>query len=161
MSGADDRVMLAAARADAVFGLDADPCDGEAGQLLLVRKFDGAAPPDPARVAGRFSCAGRTLIVDPANGRGLQFRGLLTLAASGEFDLEVAPLGSIPGYTVAGTWTLAADGGLTLPHSTAAETWFAAIDRGYDSIVFVDDVVEVGTAPRFSLGFGVREKTPN
>src|SRR5204863_6171836 len=36
----DSRVMLAAANANMVFGLDADESDGEAGLLFLVRKFE-------------------------------------------------------------------------------------------------------------------------
>ena len=60
-----------------------------------------------------------------------------------------------------GTYTLAADGGMTISVNGTNETWFAAIDRSYNTLVFVEDFVETRTnnIPELDLRFGVREKT--
>ena len=41
------------------------------------------------------------------------------------------------------------------------EIWFAAINRTYDTVVLVDNVIEVraNNTPELNLGLGVREKT--
>ncbi len=158
---ADARVMLAAANANIVFGLDAEESDGEAGMAFLVRKFDAPATPvDSVRVPGRFLVGGETLFVNPSNAGSDAFVGIVTLTAQNGFRLDaVGNAGQ--DFSYIGTWTLAADGGLTLAIQGTNETWFAAIDRAYNTFVFVDDFLEVraNNTPELNLGFGVREKT--
>lgn len=155
---ADVRPMLAAANANIVFGLDAEESDGEAGLLFLVRKFD--TPVDSVRVPGRFLVGGETLFVNPTNSGSDAFVGVVTLTAQGGFRLDAVG-NSGQDFTYQGTWTLAADGGLTLAIAGTNETWFAAIDRAYNTFLFVDDFREdrPNDTPELNLGFGVREKT--
>lgn len=160
--GADTRVVQAAASANVVFGLDDDETDGEAGLVFLVRKFDPPATPvDSVRVPGRFLVGGQTLFVNPSNSGSDAFVGVVTLTAQGGFRLD-ATGNQGADFTYLGTWTLAADGGLTLSISGTNETWFAAIDRSYNTLVFVDGFVETrsNNVPELNLGFGVRQKSP-
>ena len=156
----DSRVMRAAATNNLVFGLDEDESDGEAGLLLMVRKFAApAAGVDSVRVPGTFLVGGHTIFVNPSNSGSDTFVGTVTLTAQGGFRLDaVDNQGSDFAYV--GTYTLAADGGMTLSISGTNESWFAAIDRSYNTLVFVDDFVEVraNNLPELNLGFGVRQK---
>ncbi len=166
---ADSRVMLAAATQNLVLGLDAEESDGEAGLLFLVRAFDApSSPVDSVRVPGRFLVAGHTLFVNPSNSGSDAFVGVVTLTAQGGFRLDaVGSQGQSSAgnqsmdFTYLGSYTLAANGGMTISISGTNETWFAAIDRGYQTFAFVDDFVEVrsNNTPELNLGFGVREKT--
>ena len=157
---ADSRVMRSAANANMVFALDDDESDNEAGLLFLVRKFDAPATPvDSVRVPGTFLVGGHTVFVNPSNSGSDAFVGTVTLTAQGGFRLDAVG-NSGQDFSYVGTWTLAADGGLTLSISGTNETWFAAIDRTYNTLVFIDDFVEVrsNNLPELNLGFGVRKK---
>lgn len=157
---ADSRVMRSAANANMVFALDDDESDNEAGLLFLVRKFDAPATPvDSVRVPGTFLVGGHTVFVNPSNSGSDAFVGTVTLTAQGGFRLDAVG-NSGQDFSYVGTWTLAADGGLTLAISGTNETWFAAIDRTYNTLVFIDDFVEVrsNNLPELNLGFGVRKK---
>lgn len=163
----DSRVMLAAATEHIVFALDADESDGEAGIAFLVRKFDAPTTPiDPTRVAGTFLVGGHTLFVNPSNSGSDAFTGVVTLGGptqgSGAFRLDgVGSDGA--DFSYVGTYTLpvAADGGLTISISGTNETWFAALDRSYQTLLFVDDFVELrsNNTPELNIGLGVRRKT--
>jgi hypothetical protein len=168
----DSRVMLAAASAQlgtdaplVVFGLDADESDGEAGIAFLVRKFD-TPPIDPTRVAGTFLVGGHTLFVNPSNSGSDAFTGIVTLGSptgsTGAFRLDGVGSDGVD-FAYSGTYTLpvAADGGLTITISGTNETWFAAIDRNYQTLVFVDDFIELrsNNTPELNIGLGVRRKT--
>lgn len=158
---ADSRVMQAAANANLVFGLDADESDNEAGLLFLVRKFDAPATPvDSVRVPGTFLVGGHTLFVNPSNSGSDAFVGTVTLTAQGGFRLDAVDNAGND-FSYVGSYTLAADGGITLSISGTNETWFAAIDRSYNTFVFVDDFVEVrsNNIPELNLGFAVRKKS--
>jgi hypothetical protein len=158
----DSRVMLSAATGNLAFGLDADESDGEAGLLVLVRKFDvPAAPIDSVRVPGTFLVGGHTLFVNPSNSGSDAFVGTITLTAQGAFRLDaIGSQGQDFSYT--GQYTLAADGGLAITISGTNESWFAAIDRSYNTLVFVDDFVETraNNTPEINLGFAVRKRPP-
>ena len=164
--GTDTRIVLAVATGTAstgklVLGLDAEEDDGEAGLVLMVRKFDApAGPVAPAFVPGRFLVGGHTLFVNPSNSGSDTFVGVVTLTAPDGFRLEAVGNQGID-FTYVGTYTLAADGGMTISVNGTNETWFAAIDRSYNTLVFVDDFVETrsNNIPELNLGFGVREKT--
>jgi hypothetical protein len=157
----DSRVMRAAANANVVFGLDEDESDNESGMLFLVRKFDAPATPvDSLRVPGTFLLGGTTIFVNPSNSGSDAFIATVTLTAQGAFQLDgVGNQGN--DFSYSGTWTIAADGGITIAVSGTNETWFAAIDRSYNSLTLVDDFVEVrsNNLPELNLGFGVRRKT--
>lgn len=158
---ADSRVMRSAATNDVVFGLDEDESDGEAGLLLMLRKFDApASPVDPVRVAGTFLVGGHTLFVNPTNMGSDAFVGVVTLSSQGGFDLDAVGA-SGESFSYVGTYSLAADGGMTITVAGTNETWFAAIDRTYDTFAFVDDFVEVrsNNIPELNLAFGVRQKS--
>ena len=156
----DDRPMLSAANDNIVFGLDSDESDGEAGVLFLVRKFDAPTTPvDSVRVLGTFLVGGHTLFVNPSNSGSDAFVGVVTLGQQNAFRLD-ATGSSGADFAYSGTYTLAADGGMTISIPATNETWFAAIDRNYNTFVFVDDVIESrsNSASELNLGFGVREK---
>jgi hypothetical protein len=158
---ADSRVCYAAATNDLVIGLDADETDGEAGLVLMVRKFDAPATPlDPMRVPGRFLCGGQTIFVNPSNCGSDAFLGVVTLSSPDGFRLDAVGNNGAD-FAYSGTWTHNPDGGLTITVSGTNETWFAAIDRDYQTLVFVDDFREVraNNLPELNLGFCVREKT--
>jgi hypothetical protein len=161
----DARIVLAVATGNSttgslVLGLDADETDGEAGLVLMVRKFDAPAVVDSVRVPGRFLVGGHTLFVNPTNSGSDAFVGVVTLSAPDGFRLDAVGNQGID-FTYTGTYTLVADGGMTIQVNGTNETWFAAIDRSYNTLVFVDDFVEVrsNNIPELNLGFGVREKT--
>ena len=156
----DSRVMLAAATANMVLALD-DEADGEAGVLFLVKKFDAPATPvDSVRVPGRFLVGGHTLFVNPSNSGSDSFVGVVTLTAQGGFRLDATGSQGAD-FAYIGSYTLSQDGGMTVTISGTNETWFAAIDRGYQTLVFVDGFVETrsNNIPELNLGLGVREKT--
>ena len=52
--------------------------------------------------------------------------------------------------------------GQSLSINGTNETWFAAIDKSYNTFVFVDDFREIraNNTPELNFGFGVRENTP-
>ena len=157
----ESRVMLAAATNNLVFGLDADESDNRAGLLTMVRKFDApASPVDTVRIPGTFLVGGHTLFVNPANSGSDVFIGTVTLNAAGGFRLDgVGNNGQ--DFTYSGSYTAALDGGLTITISGTSETWFAAIDRSYNTLVLVDDFVETrsNNTPELNFVFGVRQKT--
>ena len=64
-------------------------------------------------------------------------------------------------FSYVGSYTAAVDGGLTLTVNGTGETWFAAIDRSYNTLVLVDDFVETrsNNLPELNFVFGVRQKT--
>ena len=158
---ADSRVMLAAATDNLVLGLDADESDQEAGMLVMVRKFDaGAAPVDTVRVPGKFLVGGHTLFVNPNNSGSDAFVGTVTLTAGGAFRMDAVGSDG-QDFTYLGSFTTAADGGLTISINGTNETWFAAIDRSYNTLVLVDDFVETrsNNIPELNFAIGVREKT--
>jgi hypothetical protein len=130
--------------------------------LVLVRKFDvPAAPIDSVRVPGTFVVGGHTLFVNPSNSGSDAFVGTITLTAQGAFRLDaIGSQGQDFSYT--GQYTLAADGGLAITVSGTNESWFAAIDRSYNTLVFVDDFVETraNNTPELNLGFAVRKRPP-
>lgn len=156
---ADSRVMFAAATTNLVLGLDADESDGEAGLLAMVRKFDApASPVDSVRVPGTFLVGGHTLFVNPANSGSDTFVGTVTLTPQGAFRLDAIGADG-QDFSYSGTYTLAADGGITLAISGTNENWFAAIDRSYNTLVLIDDFVETrsNNTPELNLLIGVRE----
>lgn len=158
---ADSRVCYSAASSDLILGLDADETDGEAGLVVMLRKFDAPATPvDPSRIAGRFLVGGHTVFVNPSNPGSDAFVGVVTLSSQGGFRLDAAGNQGID-FAYVGSFTANQDGGLTVTINGTNETWFAAIDRDYQTLVFVDDFREVrsNNLPELNLGFGVREKT--
>lgn len=158
---ADSRVMFAHATNNLVFGLDADESDGEAGMVMMVRRFDTpAAPVDAFRVPGTFLVGGHTLFVNPANSGSDTFVGTVTLTATGGFRLDAVGSDG-QDFAYQGSYTLAGDGGLTLTISGTNETWFAAIDRSYNTLVLIDDFVETrsNNTPELNFLIGVRRKT--
>ena len=163
-SGTDSRAFDAVAGPDYVLALDSDESDGEAGVAFLVRKFDApATPADPARVAGDYLVGGHTLFVNPANAGADTFIGRMTLSTptsgTGGFRLDFEDhLGR--SFFYAGTYTVADDGGIAMHVNGTNETWFAAINRAYDTLFFVDDVVEVraNNTPELNLAMATRVK---
>ena len=157
----DSRVMLAAATNNLVFGLDADETDNRAGLLAMVRTFDSpASPVDTVRIPGTVLVGGHTLFVNPANSGSDVFVGTVTLTSGGGFRLDGIG-NSGQDFSYVGSYTAALDGGLTLSINGTNETWFAAIDRSYNTLVLVDDFVETrsNNTPELNFVFGVRKKT--
>lgn len=157
----DSRVMNAAATGNTVFAVDDDETDGEAGILFLVRKFDPPATAiDSVRVPGTFLVGGHTFFVNPTNSGSDTFVGTMTLSTAGGFRLDaVGNTGQ--DFSYAGNYTLNADGGITISVNGTNETWSAAIDRSYNTIVFVDDFVEArsNNIPELNICLGVRQKS--
>lgn len=164
--GTDARDVLAVATGNAtlgnlVLGLDSEPDDDEAGLVFMVRQFDPpGASADPSKMDGRFLVGGHTLFVKPTNSGSDVFVGVVTLKEPGEpdsFRLDAVGNQGID-FSYIGSYTLSPDGGMTISISGTTETWFAAIDRSYNTLVFVDDFVEVRNIPELNIGFGVRRK---
>lgn len=163
--GTDNRGVEAVATGNSttgrlVIGLDMETTDGEAGLVFMVRKFDTPV----GDIRGRFLVGGHTLFVNPANSGSDAFVGVVTLGDSGAFRLDAVGNQGID-FTYVGNYTLTqtagqTDGGMTISILGTDETWFAAIDRGNDTLVFVDDFLEQRSngVPELNIGFGVREK---
>jgi hypothetical protein len=157
----ESRVMIAAATNNLVFGLDADETDNRTGLLTMVRKFAvPAAPVDTVRIPGTFLVGGHTLFVNPANSGSDVFVGTVVLTSQGGFRLDGVG-NSGQDFSYLGSYTAAPDGGLTITVNGTAETWFAAIDRSYNTLVLIDDFVETrsNNLPELNFVFGVRQKT--
>src|SRR5262245_623360 len=159
-STADARVFRAVAGTDIVLALDDDETDGETGVLFLVRKFDAPATPAViASIAGDYLLGGYTVFVNPTNNGSDSFVGTLSLTAQGAFRLDAVGHQGID-FSYTGTYTATADGRLTLSVAGTNETWTAAINRTYDSLVLIDDVVEnrSNNLPELNLAIGLRKK---
>ena len=156
----DSRTMQSAATANLVLALDEDETDDEAGTLFMVRKFDTATPVDGGLVVGRYLVGGHTVFTNPSNCGSDAFVGVVTLGVGNSFRLDATGANGAD-FTYSGNYTLAQDGVLTISINGTNETWHAAIDRGYRTLVFLDDFFEVraNNNPELNIGFGVREKT--
>lgn len=156
---ADSRVVEAAANENIIFGLDKNNGDGEAGFVTMVRKFDAPTTPvDSVRVPGTFLVGGHTLFVNPSNPGSDAFVGTVTLTAQGAFRLDA--IGNTGAdFQYIGTYSLNPDGGMELTISGTNETWFAAIDKTYNTFTFIDDFEELraNNTPELNFGFGVRQ----
>jgi hypothetical protein len=155
----DARVIEAAATENVVFGVDKNDGNGEAGFVVLIRKFDN--PVDSVRVPGTFLVGGHTLFVNPSNAGSDAFVGTVTLTAAGAFRLDAVG-SSGADFTYTGTYSLSTvlDGGMTINISGTNETWFGAIDRSYNTFSFVDEFLELrsNNQRELNFGFGVRKK---
>ncbi|GAB4158311.1 MAG: hypothetical protein Fur0037_25870 [Planctomycetota bacterium] len=155
---ADSRVLVAAAGEDIVYAVDQDESDGEAGIVLLVRKFDAPTTvADPARAAGTYLLGAQTFFVDPMNSGADAAIGTLLLTAQGAFRIDMIGSQGID-FAYSGTFSLGQDGGMTLSVDGTNETWFGAIRRDYNTVAVIDDFVETRNNPELNLFFGVREK---
>lgn len=156
----DSRVFAAAAGADIVLGLDEDQTDGEAGFAVLLRQFDPAtAAADPASIAGTFLVGGYTVFVNAGDPGADAFTGVVTLTQQGAFRFDAVGSQGIA-FSYQGTATYAQDGSMQLAIDSTNETWRAAIDRDYKTLVFLDDWQETRAngVIEYNFGFGVREK---
>lgn len=157
---ADARIVESAANDNVIFGVDKNNGDGEAGFVTMVRKFNAPATPvDSVRVPGIFLVGGHTLFVNPSNPGSDSFVGTITLSSQGGFTLDAVG-NSGADFQYIGTYTLSQDGGMELAISGTNETWFAAIDKTYNTITFIDDFEELrsNNTPELNFGFGVRQK---
>ncbi|MFN9755453.1 MAG: hypothetical protein ACK58X_03460 [Planctomycetota bacterium] len=159
---ADQRVMRAVTSGNALFALDDDKSDGEAGIALLVREFDDAAPAtslDVDRVDGTFLVGGHTMFINPSNSGSDSFVGTVVLSTNGGFTLDAVGNQGID-FRYTGTWTAQANGKLTFAVDGTNETWHGAIDRSYNTLVLVDDfvVTRSSNVPELNLVLGVRKK---
>ena len=157
---ADVRIVESAATENVIFGVDKNNGDGEAGLVTMVRKFNAPTTPvDSVRVPGTFLVGGHTLFVNPSNPGSDSFVGTVTLSAQGGFRLDaVGNTGA--DFQYIGTYSLSPDGGMELTIEGTNETWFAAIDKTYNTFTFIDDFEEIraNSTPELNFGFGVREK---
>lgn len=157
---ADERIIESAANENVIFGVDKNNGDGEAGLVTMVRKFNAPTTPvDSVRVPGTFLVGGHTLFVNPSNPGSDSFVGTVTLSPQGGFRLDaVGNTGA--DFQYIGTYTLSQDGGMELSIEGTNETWFAAIDKTYNTFTFIDDFEEsrANNTPELNFGFGVREK---
>ncbi len=157
---ADERIIESAANENVIFGVDKNNGDGEAGLVAMVRKFNAPTTPvDSVRVPGTFLVGGHTLFVNPSNPGSDSFVGTVTLSSQGGFRLDaVGNTGA--DFQYIGTYTLNQDGGMELSIEGTNETWFAAIDKTYNTFTFIDDFEETraNNTPELNFGFGVREK---
>lgn len=159
---ADSRVARCAANERVVFALDENSGDGEAGLITMVKAFDvPASPIDSVRVPGTFLVGGHTLFVNPSNSGSDVFVGRVTLTPQGGFTLDAVG-NSGQDFTYTGTYSLNTDGSMTISISGTNETWNGAIDRSYNTFVFVDDFQELraNNTPELNFGFGVRRYVP-
>jgi hypothetical protein len=157
---ADERIIESAANENVIFGVDKNNGDGEAGLVTMVRKFNAPTTPvDSVRVPGTFLVGGHTLFVNPSNPGSDSFVGTVTLSSQGGFRLDaVGNTGA--DFQYIGTYVLSLDGGMELSIEGTNETWFAAIDKTYNTFTFIDDFEETraNNTPELNFGFGVREK---
>ncbi len=156
------RVFQAYAGTDLVLAVDEDEADDDSGMLFLVRKFDAPAEvADPTQVAGEFLVGGHTFFVDPLNSGSDTFIGTLTISPQGAVVLEAIGHQGVD-FRYQGTCTIEDDGELVLSVDGTNETWRGAINRSYDTLVIVDNMVEdrVSGNPELNLLMGVRKDTP-
>ena len=156
----DARIVESAGNENVIVGVDEDSGDGEAGLVTLIRKFDApSAPVDPASVPGTFLVGGHTLFLNPSNSGSDTFVGTVTLTPQGGFRLD-ATGNTGADFSYIGTYTLAPDGGMTIDVEGTNEDWFAAVDRSYNTLAFVDYFQELRPSnnPELNFGFGVRRK---
>ena len=154
----DTRIIQGAAGTEnVIFGLDENTGDGEAGLITMIRKFDPVtAPIDPDSVAGTFLVGGHTLLLNPNDSGSDAFVGTVTLTTQGGFRLD--SVGNAAESSYVGSYTLANDGGMTIEIEGTEESWFAAIDKSYNTFAFIDYFQETrpNNVPELSFGFGVR-----
>ncbi|MGE3175042.1 MAG: hypothetical protein AB7O97_20610 [Planctomycetota bacterium] len=160
-SGASDsRTFRAAAGTDLVLAVDEDETDTASGLAFLVRTFDApTTTADPTRIAGDWLVGGFTAFVNPTNPGVDAFVGNLQLTPQGGFQLDAVGYQGID-FAYSGTWVAAADGGITLTVSGTNETWFAAVNRTYDTLALVDSVTEAraNNLPELNLLLAVRRQ---
>ena len=163
----DARQFSTAATGDLVVGVDGTPTDGESGLVMMLRKFDAPTTPvDAASIDGTFLVGGYTVFVNPSNPGSDAFVGLVTLGersgtSPGSFKLEATGNQGID-FSYAGTWLDNPDGSgaITITISGTNETWYAAIDRDYQTLILLDNFRETrsNNLPELNLLFGARKK---
>lgn len=139
----DSRTFFAVAGADLLFAVDEDETDSASGLLAMVRKFDApATPADPTAVVGKYWVGGYTAFVNPTNAGSDAFVGQMELSTGGGFRLDAVGHQGID-FAYTGTWTVAADGGMTVTiNGNGGESWRGGVARSYDTIFLVDPIVE-------------------
>ena len=150
----------AAGTEDIIIGVDENSGggEGEAGLITMIHKFDAqTSPADPALVEGTFIVGGHTFFLEPTASGSDTFVGTVSLGPNGAFQLDA--VGNLVDFSYSGTYTLADDGGLTIDIPGTSETWFAAIDRNYNTFAFLDYFQEFrqNAGPELNFGFGVRK----
>ena len=97
--------------------------------------------------------------MNPSNPGSDSFVGTVTLSAQGGFRLDAVGNTGVD-FQYIGTYSLSPDGGMELTIEGTNETWFAAIDKTYNTFTFIDDFEEIraNSTPELNFGFGVREK---
>ncbi|MEY4672556.1 MAG: hypothetical protein RL148_340 [Planctomycetota bacterium] len=159
--GTESRVFQAAVGKDIVMAVDRDETDGEAGMLMMMRKFD--VPTTVATlndVAGDYYVGAYTTFVNPSNPGADGAVGTLELSNTGNFAFTMVGSRGIE-FQYTGTFVVAEDGLLTFTVSGTSETWRGAVNRDYKTLVVMDDVVENRTNTELNFFFAVREKPPD
>lgn len=158
----DSRTFYAIAGTNLLFAVDEDESDTASGLLAMVRKFDApATPADSVAIVGTYWVGGYTTFVNPTNAGSDAFVGQMVLSLGGGFRLDAVGYQGID-FAYTGTWTLAADGALTVNvNGNGGEAWHGAVARGHDSIFLVDPVVEVrsNNIPELNFMHCVRKRS--
>lgn len=150
----ESHVFWAAAGSDLLFAVDEDETDTASGLLAMVRKFDTpTTSADPTRIAGTFYVGGYTAFVNPTNAGSDAFVGEMVLTQQGGLRIDGVDHRGVD-FAYTGTWTSTTDGAVSMQISgNGGETWRGACARSYDTLIFVDPVVEVRTNNTPELNF--------
>ncbi|MEQ1631853.1 MAG: hypothetical protein ABL997_05740 [Planctomycetota bacterium] len=150
----DSRVFWAAAGSDLLFAVDEDETDTASGLLAMVRKFDApTSSADPTRIAGTFYIGGYTAFVNPTNAGSDAFVGEMVLTQQNGIRIDGVDHRGVD-FSYTGTWNWNVDGAVTMQiNGNGGETWRGACARSYDTLIFVDPVVEVRTNNTPELNF--------
>ncbi|MEE2887631.1 MAG: hypothetical protein VX951_09395 [Planctomycetota bacterium] len=166
---ADPRSIGASQAKDIILGADRDETDGETGLFALVRKFEFTdLDKAKAALAGRWHVGLQTIFVAPTVAGIDAANGTMTIDDKGGFKIEV--IGSLgPGageetyrgsYEFVETATVGKwENLIELSVDGTNETWWAAVDSLYGSLVLLDLTVEsrASGSPQLNMGLAVRE----
>jgi len=156
---ADSRVFQAAVNANALMAVD-DITSGEAGALMGLRKRTGAV--DPSALAGTYYVGAVTAFVNPRNHGTDGAFGTLSLTSQGAFRMAMVGANGAD-FTYQGTWTARTgtgeEGLLDFAVDGTQELWRGAVDEGYDTVMLVDDTIELrsNSTPELNLFLGLRQ----
>ena len=138
----------------AVVGLDGQG-DRASGLCALLRHR--STPIDSSKLAGTYDIGGWTLVLNPSAAGFDATLGSLELTAAGDFDLRLrSNRGDDLSYD--GDFSAKDDGSLSFDVTRPNETWLAAVDQDYRTLVMIDNVTASSGAIQMLIA--IRRKAP-
>ncbi|MBK8976957.1 MAG: hypothetical protein IPM29_13645 [Planctomycetes bacterium] len=150
-----ERGFVAGGTTSVIFGIDpfSAGTDDAGGVVAMLRVRDPAGF-DVANLTGTYTLGMWTLFLRPTASGSDAALGTLELKSNGDFEL-LAQSNTGVDFRYSGTFQAQADGTLTFTVPGTRETWVAAFDQGYDTIVFVDQFKESRADQQIELNLGI------